>query len=332
MAPRFVVPESARPERVDRALSRLIPDVSRSALQGWIRAGRVLLNGRACHPSDAVAAGSTLDVDPAPPAPTAAEPDAGVAFGVLFEDADIIVVDKPAGLVVHPSRGHRDGTLVNGLVARPGFRRDNADPRDPEGALRPGIVHRLDKDTSGVLVVAKTPLAREALKSALAQHAVERRYRALTLGLAGAATYCTLHARDPRSRLRFTTRTTRGREAVTHVTPLEVLANRRAALVECRLETGRTHQIRVHLAECSKTPVFGDRLYGGARYPTPELEQIGKRLGRQALHAAALGFSHPRTGERLSFETPLPADMRAAADALRSLGEQGRIGADQGCE
>jgi 23S rRNA pseudouridine1911/1915/1917 synthase len=323
LAPRFVVPEGVQGERVDRVLHRLIPDASRSVLQRWIRAGRVLLNGRACRSSDAVAAGSTLDVDPAPPPPSTAEPDPGVVFDVLFEDSDVIVVDKPAGLVVHPSRGHRNGTLVNGLVLRPGFRRDNADPRDPKGALRPGIVHRLDKDTSGVLVVAKTSSAREALKLQLFEHTVERRYRALTLGVPQAATHRTRHGRDPRSRLRFTSKTERGREAVTRVTPLETLAGGRAGLVECRLETGRTHQIRMHLSECSKTPIFADRLYGGARYPTPELELIGERLGRQALHAAVLGFVHPVTGRNLRFETPLPADMQAALDALRELASRG---------
>jgi 23S rRNA pseudouridine1911/1915/1917 synthase len=220
-------------------------------------------------------------------------------------------------LVVHPARGHRTGTLVNGLLARPGFRRPPADPRDPDGALRPGVVQRLDKDTSGILVVAKDDRTREGLKRQLGVHRVERTYLALTRGVPVEQTIDTLHGRDPRSRLRFSSRVARGRRAVTHVTVVETLAEARAALVRCRLETGRTHQIRVHLAERAGAPVLADALYG---HPPPDaqLDAVAAELGRHALHAAVLGFLHPVTGEALRFEAPLPADLQVALAALRS--------------
>jgi 23S rRNA pseudouridine1911/1915/1917 synthase len=236
----------------------------------------------------------------------------------LFEDDDVLVVNKPAGLVVHPARGNPSGTLVNGLLSRPSFRTVAADARDPAGALRPGIVHRLDKDTSGVLVVAKQPFAREALKSQLALHSVERRYRALTIGVPKSQTIRTLHGRDPRSRLRFTTRVASGRAATTHLKVLEELASGKAAYVECRLETGRTHQIRVHLLESAKTPLLGDALYRAGAVPD-FLAPAAERLGRQALHAMVLAFSHPRSGERMRFEAPLPDEFQAALELLRSI-------------
>jgi 23S rRNA pseudouridine1911/1915/1917 synthase len=205
------------------------------------------------------------------------------------------------------------------LLARDGFVRPPSDPFDREGALRPGIVHRLDKDTSGVLVVAKDARSREGLKAQLSHRTAERLYRALTLGVPRGGVIKSLHGRDPRSRLRFTSSTRQGREAVTHVRVVERLAGGRAALVECRLETGRTHQIRVHLLEQAKTPILGDPLY--AMPPAdPELAAIVAELGRQALHAAVLGFVHPVSGERLRFETPLPVDIARALERLRALG------------
>jgi 23S rRNA pseudouridine1911/1915/1917 synthase len=221
---------------------------------------------------------------------------------------------------VHPARGHWTGTLVNGLLARPGFERPTSDPLDTQGALRPGIVQRLDKDTSGVLVVAKTEAAREALKAQLAAHDTERRYLALTLGVPRSGRIESFHGRDPRSRLKFTSRIPEGKLAVTNVTLREPLAGGRAALVECRLETGRTHQIRVHLAEQAKTPILADPLY--ATLPRdPELRAIAEALGRHALHAELLGFQHPKSGETLRFLAPLPADFEAALASLQSLGE-----------
>jgi 23S rRNA pseudouridine1911/1915/1917 synthase len=305
-------------DRIDKVLARLLPDTSRVAIQRSIAESLVRVDGRVCRARDRVKAGSVVEAEIAPPEPSRAAPDAGVTFGVLYEDAHLLVVDKPAGLVVHPARGHRAGTLVNGLLARPGFERAPADPRDPGGAVRPGIVHRLDKNTSGVLVIAKDEPTREGLKAQLARHEVERVYRALTCGEPRTGTLSTLHARHPRSRLRFTSRTERGKPAVTHVRPLERLARGRAALVECRLDTGRTHQIRVHLAEQSKTPVFADELYGGMP-KDPDLRAIASALGRQALHAAVLGFVHPISREKIRFESPPPEDFELALASLRAL-------------
>jgi 23S rRNA pseudouridine1911/1915/1917 synthase len=179
-------------------------------------------------------------------------------------------------------------------------------------------VHRIDKGTSGLLVVAKNDIAREALKVQLAAHAVERVYLGLTSGVPRAQTIRTLHARHPRSRLRFTSKTESGRSAVTHVYVRDVLASGRSAFVECRLETGRTHQIRVHLSECAGTPLLGDALYGGVP-PSGALRELALALGHQALHAAVLGFVHPRTGTALRFEAPLPQDFQAALDELGRL-------------
>ncbi len=298
-------------------LARLLPDVSRATVQRWIQGGRVLVDGGSCRPRDSVKPGALLEVDPLPPPPSNAEPDARIALEVVYEDEAVLVVNKPAGLVVHPARGHRSGTLVNGLLARPGFASALAESSGGE-ALRPGIVHRIDKDTSGLLVVAKTAPSRESLKAQLAAHSAERAYLALTLGVPGPRAIRTQYGRDRRSRLRFTSRLDEGKLAVTHVSVLERLAGGRAAFVECRLETGRTHQIRVHLSEQAKTPLLADALYG-KRPSDPELASASELVGRQALHAAVLGFTHPLTGERLRFEAPLPADFASALAALRKL-------------
>jgi 23S rRNA pseudouridine1911/1915/1917 synthase len=318
MKQQFVLGPHEAAERVDRVLTRLMPEVSRATVQRWIAEGRVKLDGKICRAKQLVTAGNPLEVDPSEPPPTSAKPDASVAFRVLHEDPHLIVIDKPAGLVVHPARGHASGTLVNGLLARGGFERAGADARDPNAAVRPGVVHRIDKDTSGILVVAKDEPTREGLKAQLSAHSMQRLYRAITLGVPKAGTIDTLYDRHPRSRLRFTSKTRTGKRAVTHVQVLEALAGGRAALIECRLETGRTHQIRVHLAEQAQAPLLADWLYG--REPSaPELRAIATGLGRQALHAAVLGFVHPRTQQTLRFESPLPADLQQALDALRAL-------------
>src|SRR6478609_4400275 len=316
---RFVLGAEQRRERVDKVLARLLPEVSRATVQRWIEEDRVLVDGKPCRAKDSVRAGSQIELEAGPPQLSEADPDPSVELEVCYEDAVLLVVNKPAGLVVHPARGHRTGTLVNGLLARPGFALPSADPEDEQGSLRPGIVHRIDKDTSGLLVVAKDERAREGLKTQLAQHSVERTYLALTVGTPTSGTIRTLHARDPKSRLRFTSRTNQGKPAVTHVRVLERLATGRAAFIECRLETGRTHQIRVHLSEQSKTPLLADATYGGRPSLASELSEIAQALGRQALHAAVLGFVHPITGESLRFEAPPPADFAHALQALRAL-------------
>jgi 23S rRNA pseudouridine1911/1915/1917 synthase len=228
------------------------------------------------------------------------------------------VVAKPAGVVVHPARGHRQGTLVSGLIARPGFSVAPADDRDPEGKLRPGIVHRIDKDTSGLLVVAKDAATREGLKRQLADHSVSRVYHALTVGVPRSERIETAYGRHPRSRLRFTSRLEHGKRAVTNVRVLETFQGGAAAWVECRLETGRTHQIRVHLSERSGTPLLADALYGSPPAHA-RLRALAAELGRQALHARTLGFIHPISGAPLSFDSALPDDMGAALAGLRSV-------------
>jgi 23S rRNA pseudouridine1911/1915/1917 synthase len=297
---------------------RLLPDASRATVQRWIEEGRVKVDGKICRAKQLVRGGARLEVEPSEPPPSLAVPDPDVPFRVVYEDPHLIVVDKPAGVVVHPARGHATGTLVNGLIARGGFERASADERDPNGAVRPGVVHRIDKDTSGVLVVAKDEPTREGLKQQLSTHSMERVYLALTLGVPKSSRIESLYDRHPRSRLRFTSKTSTGKRAVTNVSVLSSLGDGRAALVECRLETGRTHQIRVHLSEQCGTPLLADWLYG--RTPgEPELAGIAATLGRQALHAAVLGFVHPVSGADLRFESPLPTDFASALDALRAL-------------
>jgi len=307
----IIVPPSHEGERLDRALSTLIPDVSRAEVARWIDAGRVTVNGRVVlRAAERVRAGQELVAVPLPPPPSDATPDPTVRFAVLYEDDALVVVDKPAGLVVHPAKGHWEGTLVHGLLAR-GPLAEN----EEGGPARPGIVHRIDKDTSGVLVVARTAVAREALKKMFAAHELERVYDAIAVGtLPDRKTFDTLHGRHPTDRKKFTSRTREGKRAVTHVQVVERFAH--AVRVECRLETGRTHQIRVHLAEAN-APLLGDALYGKPPRD-PKVRAIGEELGRQALHARLLAFPHPITGKKLRFEAPWPEDFARAVAALRT--------------
>jgi 23S rRNA pseudouridine1911/1915/1917 synthase len=304
---------------------------SRGDVQRWIADGRVtvarvaqgaaLAAARAARAADKVREGDVVDVVPAGMRKTEARAEEGIAFEVLYADEAVVVVNKPAGLVVHPARGHAGGTLVNGLLARGYFDASAgsgglADPRDLEGFLRPGIVHRIDKGTSGILIVARTAQAREGLKEQFAAHTIERAYDALALGDVTQTHHDTLHGRHPRDRLRFTTHVREGRHAVTDVKVLERFGGR-ATYVRCRLETGRTHQIRVHLAE-SGTPILGDALYGRP-VQDAKVRALAVTLGHQALHARVLGFVHPVTGETLRFEAPLPEDFSRALEGLRCV-------------
>jgi 23S rRNA pseudouridine1911/1915/1917 synthase len=308
----LVVPPGSSGARLDRFVAGAT-GVSRSELQRWIENGRVTVEGFPRGAGTRLHDGQRVVVRPAPAARTEAKPDPEVGFDVFHVDDDVVVVGKPAGLVVHPSLGHATGTLVNGLLALGLFRsEDLLDPTDTQSHSRPGIVHRLDKGTSGLMVVARTPEAREALKAQFQAHSIDRAYEAIVVGEASERTLATLHARHPKYRLRFTGRTSRGKPAVTHVRLLAPL--RGATHVACTLETGRTHQIRMHLSE-SGTPVLGDPLYGGS-VSDADVRAIGERLGHQALHARLLGFTHPRTGARLRFESALPGDFLAALDAL----------------
>jgi 23S rRNA pseudouridine1911/1915/1917 synthase len=322
----FVADAADPRERLDKLVVRLLEKAgkpaSRGAVQRWIDHGRVLVDGAPGRASMSVATGAKIAVSPEAPEPTRAEPDASIPLRVVYEDEHLVVVDKPAGLVVHPAKGHARGTLVNALLGRGGFERAAADPGDPAGHLRPGIVHRLDKDTSGLLVVAKDERTREALKALFAKHEIEREYVAIVVGAAKDATFETLHGRHPTDRLRFSTRVTTGRRAVTHMRVLERLGA--ATLVACTLETGRTHQIRVHLAEVGKTPILGDALYGKPP-KDPTLRAAAEALGRQALHARVLGFEHPATGKRLHLESAIPADIAGALEELRARATRSSI-------
>ena len=323
----LVVPREAAGARLDRflvsALSALDDAPSRAELQRWIEHKRVLVDGVARKAAEKLREGAQVRVEPEPPARTHVRPDRSVVFDVLHTDDDVVVVNKPPGLVVHPSRGHETGTLVHGLLALGIFDEGFVEQVDhvvggidlEVERVRPGIVHRLDMGTSGVMVVARNPRAREELKSQFAAHTIAREYEAICAGEVKACTHDTLHGRHPRDRKRFTTHVRTGKRAVTHVLVLEQLG--KASHVLCRIETGRTHQIRVHLAEAG-TPVLGDPLYGKAP-KSPAVYNVAQRLGHQALHARLLGFKHPRTREAMRFTAPPPSDFLVALTTLRAI-------------
>jgi 23S rRNA pseudouridine1911/1915/1917 synthase len=308
----FVASADEAGDRLDRVCAARFAaeSLSRSLFTRLCEEGRVTLAGAPAKASVRVRAGDAIAVEVPPPEPLSAEPEA-IPLRILYEDAAVLVVEKPAGLVTHPARGHASGTLVNAVL-------HHAEVEDEDTPLRPGIVHRLDKDTSGVLVVAKTAAAREHLKDQFQRHSIERSYLAITVGVPpDGVTYDTLHGRHPSDRMRFTTRVREGKRAVTHVTLLERFGGDVAALVRCELQTGRTHQIRVHLAEHGH-PLLGDPVYG-RRPADVRLRRIGEALGRQALHAQVLGFVHPMSGEPMRFVSEIPADLQAALAALRAL-------------
>ncbi len=293
---RFVVEAGADGERLDRFLAA--PLGSRAQAQRLIDAGAVAVDGRPRGKGDHVRAGQQVTVQPSPASPLADRSAPTAPFAVVYEDEQLLVVDKPAGVVVHPARGHREGTLVQALAARV------SGGEDPE---RPGIVHRLDRDTSGLLVVARSEETHRRLKAALAARRIEREYTTLVQGRPPARTG-TIDApigRDRHVRTRMSVDTDEPREARTHFTLTEALPT--SSLLLVRLETGRTHQIRVHMQAIGH-PVCGDPQYGSAG-------QFG--LKRQFLHASRLAFAQPHTGEPLSLRSPLPADLEAALEHAR---------------
>ena len=310
-APRHaLVPESAAGRRFDAVLAELFPEHSRSRLSAWIKAGEVLLDGAPARPRDLVRGGERVALHAVEPAVQTVAEAEDIPLDVLFEDEHVLVIDKPAGLVVHPGAGNPDGTLVNALLHR-----------DPALAALPraGIVHRLDKDTSGVMVVARTLPAHTALVAQLSARDVHRQYLAVVVGaLVSGGTADAPIDRHPRDRIRMGVRED-GREAVTHYRLRERFHAH--TLLECRLETGRTHQIRVHMAYL-KHAIVGDPLYGGAlRLPRGASEELVAALRgfrRQALHAETLEFAHPVTGEPVRTSAPVPADMQALLVALRA--------------
>jgi 23S rRNA pseudouridine1911/1915/1917 synthase len=293
---------------VDQYLARAFPDLTRSRIHGLIEAGHVLADGQPAKPSRRLRGGELLTLHV--PAPVAAVPVAEeLPLAVLHEDKDLVVVDKAAGMVVHPGAGHASGTLVNALLHRV------KDLAGVGGELRPGIVHRLDKDTTGCLVVAKNEQTLVALQKAFKTRAVEKTYLAIVHGTPPAEGRIeTLYGRHPVHRQKFTGRVKEGKHAITLFRVLESFDG--AALVEVDLLTGRTHQIRVHLSE-SGHPLLGDTLYGAGRKAKGRAEEAQARLGRQALHAWRLAFAHPRTGKALKLEAPIPEDFTAALELLR---------------
>jgi len=296
--------------RLDRALAAAIPTLSRERLKALIRSGAVEAGGKPLRdPATKVRGEESLRVAVPEPTPAHNEPQ-DIPLSIVFEDDHLLVINKPAGLVVHPAAGNLDGTLVNALLHHCGGSLSGIG-----GVARPGIVHRIDKDTSGLLVVAKTDVGHEGLAKQFAAHSIGRRYLAIVNGVpkANKGTIDAPLARSTADRKKIAiVEGRRGKRAVTHWKRLDILND--AALVECRLETGRTHQVRVHMASIGH-PMLGDPVYGrSGRTHSKLLKEL--KFHRQALHATKLEFTHPITRHRLSFDSPMPADMQELFNAL----------------
>lgn len=309
---RAVIPENLAGERLDRALASLFPDASRSSLARLIELGHVTLGERAAsRPSERVQHGEEVSITfPPPAAANAVSQD--LPLTILHQDDDIVVLDKPAGLVVHPAAGHADQTLVNALLFHV------RDLSGIGGELRPGIVHRLDKDTSGVMVIAKHDAAHRALSAAWGKPDVRKEYVALVYGSPKneRGTIDAPIGRDRRDRKRMAV-VKAGRAAVTDYEVIE--RHRYVCLLRCVLRTGRTHQIRVHLKHLGH-PIVGDPVYSGPQWrgiPDKKIQRALSSLERQALHAARLSFPHPTSGERMTFEAAMPDDMTKLLTVLR---------------
>lgn len=302
--------------RLDRLLALALPDLSRSRLKQLIEGGHVAIAaGKLVEPSSRVKPGTVIEVTI--PATLPAIPlGQDIALTIVYEDAHVIVIDKPAGLVVHPAAGNPDGTLVNALIAHCG-----ESLKGIGGEARPGIVHRIDKDTTGLIIAAKTEVAHRSLGRQFASHTIERLYKAVIWGSPRAASGVIEGniARSAVNRQKMAVVQSGGKTARTHYRVLQVFGQSAtgpgvASLVECKLETGRTHQVRVHLAHLGH-PLVGDNVYGRAR----TVKGLEIAIGRQALHAAVLGFQHPATHKALRFESPLPGDMQSLLTALNSV-------------
>jgi len=327
----FTVAEEQAGERLDRVLAATIADLSRSRLKALILAGEISIGGRTVRdPSHRVNAGDAVAVALPPPEPAAPAAE-NIPLNIVFEDADIVVIDKPRGLVVHPAAGKTTGTLVNALIAHCGDSLSGIG-----GVRRPGIVHRLDKDTTGLMVVAKNDRAHQKLAAQFADHGrigpLRRGYLAFVWGAPGRpkGTIDQPIGRHPRARDKMAVRAD-GRPAVTHWQVLERFPGADgtpvASLIACRLETGRTHQIRVHLVHLGH-PLIGDAVYGPgfrtkAARLSPEAAAAVQTLGRQALHAYLLAIEHPTTGKALEFRSELPGDLARLHHSLRALPHKG---------
>jgi 23S rRNA pseudouridine1911/1915/1917 synthase len=309
---RLVADAEAEGLRVDVWLSRRLPSLSRARLQALVAREHVRVDGRACRASMRLRPGQEVVVVVPEPTPAAPAPE-DIPLRVVHEDPHLLVIDKPAGLVVHPGAGNPSGTLVNALL------RHVTDLSGIGGVLRPGIVHRLDRGTSGLLVVAKDDETHRRLVRQFASRAVEKEYLALVHGVPSARSgeVSVPIGRDPVHRRKMSVRAPHGREARTAWTREETFDG--ASLLRVRLHTGRTHQIRVHLASIGH-PVAGDAVYGGTRAPSSRraaAREALRALPRPALHAARLAFTHPASGERVAFVAPLPSDLELAIERLR---------------
>ncbi|MGG1697229.1 RluA family pseudouridine synthase [Bacillus zhangzhouensis] len=297
----IAVAEEQTSERLDKFLSMTEPEWSRTQVQQWVKDGLIEVNGKQVKANYKVQAGDQIKVEI--PDPEALDVEAeSMDLDIYYEDEDVLVVNKPRGMVVHPAPGHVSGTLVNGLMAHCN------DLSGINGVMRPGIVHRIDKDTSGLLMVAKNDLAHESLVNQLVAKTVTRKYTAVVHGIIqhDTGTIDAPIGRDKKDRQSMTVTKENAKQAVTHFDVLERFQD--FTVVECRLETGRTHQIRVHMKYIGY-PLAGDPKYG----PRKTVDFNG-----QLLHAGVLGFDHPRTGEYIEFTAPIPADMQAFIDSLRN--------------
>ncbi|ESQ88444.1 ribosomal large subunit pseudouridine synthase D [Asticcacaulis sp. AC460] len=304
-------------ERLDRALTPHFPDLSRARLQALIAEGRLSQNGAVI--TDGKHKARPGDYSLSIPAPVSANPEPqDIPLDILFEDEHLIIVNKAPGMAAHPAPGTRDGTLVNALLFHCGDTLSGIG-----GVLRPGIVHRLDKDTSGVMVAAKTDVAHRSLSELFGRHDIDREYKAVVRGSPRyvSGTVNTRIGRSHHDRKKMAVLRGGGREAITHYQVEEVFGFTKplAALLTCRLETGRTHQIRVHMAHLG-CPCLGDPVYGSGA-PSREVQEVVRELefDRQALHAGLLGFVHPITGEKLKFRAKMPDDMAQLVEALSGM-------------
>ena len=299
----FFIDEESNGTRIDRVLSLLLAESSRSYIQKLIEKGNVTVDGQTCTSKKyKVSSGQQVDLLMPPPENLSVEPE-NIPLDIVYEDEDVLVVNKPRGMVVHPAAGNYTGTLVNAVLYHCGERLSSIN-----GVIRPGIVHRIDKDTSGLLMIAKNNMAHESLSAQLAEHSITRRYTALVYHnlTEDEGTVDAPIGRDPKNRLRMAVTSLNSKRAVTHWKVLERFG--RYTLIEARLETGRTHQIRVHMAYIHH-PLVGDIVYGPKKQPLTEDGQM--------LHARVLGFVHPRTGEYMEFERPLPPEFTAVLRKLR---------------
>ncbi len=300
----FFIDKENQSTRIDSVLSLLLPETSRSFIQKLIEGGSLKLNGETMTSKKyKVCEGDRVEILIPPPEKLSVEPE-NIPLDIVYEDEDVLVVNKPKGMVVHPAAGNYTGTLVNAVMYHCGDRLSSIN-----GVIRPGIVHRIDKDTSGLLMIAKNDAAHESLSKQLAEHSITRRYKALVYNNFGedSGTVDAPLGRDPKNRLKRAVTEQNAKRAVTHWRVMERFG--RYTLIEARLETGRTHQIRVHMAYI-KHPLVGDRVYGPAKQ---SLVQDG-----QMLHAEVLGFVHPRTGEYMEFRQPLPTEFQDLIERLRN--------------